>query len=110
LNATQQYFYTILVQNLGPAGSTNVVVTDDVPSAFYINEPITTTKGTCSNVGNLVTCNLGTLLCPCPTVAVQIIIPVKVSLLAVPGDATNTAILTVQNNANNNTNGTVETI
>ncbi len=56
--------YTIVVQNAGTAAAQNVVVTDALPSLSNGSMLITSNTsnvGTCSNNGNTVTCNIGTL-------------------------------------------------
>ncbi len=53
---------TILVDNLGPSSAQNVVLTDtNVSSGTFSFGTITTSAGTCSISGAVVTCNLGTL-------------------------------------------------
>jgi uncharacterized repeat protein (TIGR01451 family) len=50
--------YTVTVNNSGPDSAQNVVLTDDLPgSVVYISA--TPDQGTCSQVGGVVTCNLG---------------------------------------------------
>jgi uncharacterized repeat protein (TIGR01451 family) len=52
--------YVVTVRNNGPNSAPNVVITDTMPAGttFVSANP---TRGTCSNAGNLVTCNIGTL-------------------------------------------------
>jgi uncharacterized repeat protein (TIGR01451 family) len=52
--------YVVTVRNLGPNSAPNVVITDALPAGttFISASP---TKGSCSNAGNLVTCNIGNL-------------------------------------------------
>jgi uncharacterized repeat protein (TIGR01451 family) len=52
--------FTITVANAGPASASTVVVTDAVPANLtYVSS--SSTAGTCSAVGNTVTCQVGTL-------------------------------------------------
>ena len=52
--------YVVTVRNLGPNSAPNVVITDSLSAGttFVRADP---TRGSCSNVGNLVTCNIGNL-------------------------------------------------
>jgi len=52
--------YTLVVSNAGPANATNVTVTDTVPAGITVTG-VSTGAGSCSFVGNDVTCTLGTL-------------------------------------------------
>jgi uncharacterized repeat protein (TIGR01451 family) len=52
--------YTLTVANGGPADATGVVVTDTLPSSFILG-PVNPSQGSCGNVGNTVTCSLGTI-------------------------------------------------
>ena len=52
--------YTLDVKNNGPDTATNVVVVDKLPSSSaYVSA--TSSQGTCTRVGNIVTCNLGSM-------------------------------------------------
>ncbi|MBZ5689567.1 MAG: DUF11 domain-containing protein [Acidobacteriia bacterium] len=52
--------YSLAVTNNGPASATNVTVTDTLPSSVtYLSS--TSTLGTCSEAGGIVTCLLGTM-------------------------------------------------
>ncbi len=52
--------YSLAVTNNGPASATNVTVTDTLPSSVtYLSS--TSTVGTCSEAGGIVTCLLGTM-------------------------------------------------
>lgn len=52
--------YTIVVTNNGPATATTVTMTDTLPSTVtYLSS--TTTQGSCSEAGGIVTCLLGTM-------------------------------------------------
>lgn len=52
--------YVVTVRNNGPNSAPNVVITDTIPAGttFVSAYP---TRGSCSNAGNLVTCNIGNL-------------------------------------------------
>ncbi len=50
--------YTIDVANAGPTPATAVRVTDTLPSGITVIS-ITTSQGTCTRAGSIVTCNLG---------------------------------------------------
>lgn len=52
--------YVVTVRNNGPNSAPNVVITDTIPAGttFVSANP---TRGSCSNAGNLVTCNIGNL-------------------------------------------------
>ena len=52
--------YVVVVRNNGPNSAPNVVITDNLPAGttFVSASP---TQGSCSNAGNLVTCNIGNL-------------------------------------------------
>ena len=52
--------YTLTVMNDGPDDATGVTVTDTLPSSFTLGT-ITPSQGSCGNVGNTVTCDLGTI-------------------------------------------------
>jgi len=52
--------YTLTVANGGPADATGVVVTDTLPSSFTLDS-VNPSQGSCGNVGNTVTCDLGTI-------------------------------------------------
>ena len=79
--------YTLAVTNNGPATATNVTVTDTLPSTVtYLS--YTTTQGTCSWAGGVVTCLLGTMLDAGTA---------TISILTIPGQAgviSNTANVT----------------
>ena len=61
----QQLTYTITVVNTGGAKVSNVVLTDQVNGVGGIGAPpqlvLTSTRGSCNQNGNLVTCNAGTI-------------------------------------------------
>jgi len=61
-NVPSGYSYTMssVVSNLGAANATNVVYTATLPSGFAF-AAATTTKGSCTNAGGTVTCNIGNL-------------------------------------------------
>ena len=52
--------FTLQVRNNGPATSTNVVITDSLPSNLDFLAAVSTT-GSCDETGNVVTCELGDL-------------------------------------------------
>lgn len=52
--------YTLLVTNHGPSDATNVVVIDTLPSNVSVSS-ITASQGTCYQIGDVITCNLGDL-------------------------------------------------
>jgi endonuclease G, mitochondrial len=52
--------YGIVVKNYGPNSAPNVVITDVLPAGTTFVSAIPT-RGSCSRVGQVVTCNLGTL-------------------------------------------------
>ena len=52
--------FTLLVSNVGPATSTDVVVTDDLPLRLNFVS-VETDLGTCNESGDVVTCDLGDL-------------------------------------------------
>ena len=55
--------YTITVTNNGPSDAQNLTVTDSVPSPGFISiTGIVASAGACGNVGNDVTCTLGSLV------------------------------------------------
>src|SRR6266704_2476283 len=59
--AGSNLIYTLLVRNLGPSTTTNVVLTDPLPpGAAFVSA--TNSQGTCAQSNGIVTCNLGTLL------------------------------------------------
>ncbi len=53
-------YYNILVENDRPAGVTGVRVTDQLPSSVHF-QSVFTGQGTCTNIGDQVTCDLGSL-------------------------------------------------
>jgi uncharacterized repeat protein (TIGR01451 family) len=58
--AGQHVVFTLEVSNIGLATSTDVVVTDTLPSRLAFVAAVSTT-GACSETGNVVTCELGDL-------------------------------------------------
>ena len=57
--------YTIVVTNTGPSNASSPVVTDQLPPNFtFLDARISGGTGSCSAVGTLVTCNLGTIGAP----------------------------------------------
>jgi uncharacterized repeat protein (TIGR01451 family) len=51
--------YTITITNNGPLAATNVVVTDNLPSASDVDFTSATPSAGCMKAGNAVTCQLG---------------------------------------------------
>jgi uncharacterized repeat protein (TIGR01451 family) len=83
--------YTIKVTNSGPGAASDVVVTDKLPG--HVNFlSATASKGGCSEQGNKVTCNLGTLAADPYNVAATVTIKVKPTKA---GKLTNTATVAV---------------
>ncbi|MCH7801338.1 MAG: DUF11 domain-containing protein, partial [Chloroflexi bacterium] len=72
--------YTLTVTNIGPATSTNVVLTDNLPSSVSI-VATSTTQGTCSGIATL-TCNIGTLAVGASSTVTIVIIPTATGTLA----------------------------
>ncbi|WP_154723337.1 DUF7933 domain-containing protein [Ilumatobacter coccineus] len=61
--AGNQITYTLTVGNTGPSSAEATVVGDPLDPALTIVEPsITTTQGTCTAPGNVLTCDLGEIL------------------------------------------------
>src|ERR1041385_988979 len=56
----QPLTYTLVVTNRGPHTATLVNVTDTLPAAFVL-EAIAASQGSCSNLGGVVSCGLGSL-------------------------------------------------
>lgn len=57
---SQNVTYTLTVTNLGPSAGSSVTVTDALPAGFSFVSA-NASQGTCSNVGGIVTCSLGTI-------------------------------------------------
>jgi uncharacterized repeat protein (TIGR01451 family) len=57
---SQNLTYTLVVTNLGPSAASSVTITDALPAGVSVVSAFAT-SGTCTNVGGLVTCSLGTL-------------------------------------------------
>lgn len=56
----QAVSYLVTVTNAGPNEATDVVVTNDLPSNVSFTGA-SSSEGSCTNIGNLVICNLGTM-------------------------------------------------
>jgi uncharacterized repeat protein (TIGR01451 family) len=67
---SQNVTYTLTVTNLGPSVGSSVTVTDALPAGFNF-VAANASQGTCTNVGGLVTCAVGTISIG-STVTVQI--------------------------------------
>jgi uncharacterized repeat protein (TIGR01451 family) len=97
--------YTIEVQNKGPNGATNVIVTDTLPSGTSFVSA-TPTQGSCTTpaIGSTgtVTCNLGAMASPPSGVSISLVVNVTASAgSAVTNTATVTGNVTDPNLANN---------
>ena len=81
------FSYTLAVTNNGPADALNVVVTDTLPAGVgYVSGSVNAPRGSCSESGGTVTCNMGKIN---NTGAVTATI--EVTAPAVEGTITNTA-------------------
>ncbi len=107
--------YTASVANNGPATATDVVVTDTLPTSLEVSSaycdvgacqsPITTSLGSCTVSGQIVTCNLGTMA---PGATATVNIPVQVLASgSIANTASVTATQTDPNPANNSSTVTV---
>ena len=98
--------YTLTVTNNGPASATNVISTDSLPSVVtYLSS--TTTQGSCSEAGGIVTCLLGTLASTATATINILTVPQQ------PGVVSNTATVTADQtdpNTSNNSSTQTETI
>ena len=70
-----QFTYTITVTNQGSSIANDVLLNDPLPSQVSFNS-VTSTQGTCSGVGNTVSCNLGSLDAG-ETATVEVIVTVQ---------------------------------
>ena len=111
-NPGQSFFYTLTVNNAGPANATNLVVSDTVPSQYTVTS-VTSPTGACGNVGNVVTCNLAAFASGAAAWVITVNVTVKAT--TVGGTYVNTATVsateadpTPANNTVNN-NNTVRT-
>src|SRR5687767_2444162 len=98
--------FTITVANAGPASASTVVVTDALPANLtYVSS--SSTVGTCSAIGNTVTCQVGTL-----AAGANAVITINATANAA-GAANNTATVTsatADPNAANNTGAVTVTV
>jgi uncharacterized repeat protein (TIGR01451 family) len=98
--------YSLAVTNNGPASATNVTVTDTLPSSVtYLSS--TSTVGTCSEAGGIVTCLLGTMANAATATITILTIPGQ------PGVISNTATVTADQTdpiLTNNTSTQNETV
>ena len=112
IGSTQVYYYTIRVFNSGPSTALNGVLRDVVPAPFVVQEPVTTTRGSCSinaTNRNSIVCDFGELPFP---IEVVVIVPFTVPVTATVPNVANTAYVfstTPDRNPDNN-NSTFETI
>jgi uncharacterized repeat protein (TIGR01451 family) len=91
--------YSLAVTNNGPASATNVTVTDTLPSTVtYLSS--TSTVGTCSEAGGIVTCLLGTMANAGTATITVLTIPGQ------PGVISNTATVTADQTDPNLANNT----
>src|SRR4029077_4292204 len=91
--------YSLAVTNNGPASATNVTVTDTLPSSVtYLSS--TSTVGTCSEAGGIVTCLLGTMANAGTATITILTIPGQ------PGVISNTATITADQTDPNLANNT----
>jgi len=95
--------YTIGVSNAGPQPATNVTVTDTLPTGVTVLAT-TPSQGSCSQAGNIVTCNLGAVAVS-GTASISIAVQTTTS-----GTKVNSASVTASegdpNGANNSANTT----
>ncbi|HEX3820228.1 MAG TPA: C25 family cysteine peptidase [Candidatus Sulfotelmatobacter sp.] len=99
--------YTLTVTNNGPASATTVTVQDTLPSTVTYLPPSTSTQGTCSEAGGVVTCQIGTMANGA-TVTVTIL-----TQPGQPGMISNTATVTADQtdpNPSNNSSTWIETV
>lgn len=104
LGSGQNINYTIIVNNDGPSSATGVVLTNTLPAGVDFVS-VTTTSGSCSHSGGVVTCNLGNVS---DTATINII-----ARPTVPGTFTNTVSVTGNEqdpNTNDNTASTTTTV
>jgi uncharacterized repeat protein (TIGR01451 family) len=91
--------YSLAVTNNGPASATNVTVTDTLPSSVtYLAS--TSTLGTCSEAGGIVTCLLGTMANAATATITVLTLPGQ------PGVISNTAAVTADQTDPNLANNT----
>ena len=91
--------YTIVVTNNGPSTATNVSVADTLPSGLTFTSA-TSTVGTVTNVGNVITGSIGTLA-PAATATITVIAAVSSNAT---GTLTNTATVTATETESNSSN------
>jgi uncharacterized repeat protein (TIGR01451 family) len=91
--------YTITVSNNGPETATGVILTDTLPSSVtYVSA--TSTLGSCSESGNTVTCNIGTLSNGASATVTIVVTPITA------GTITNNATVTCNETDSNPSNNT----
>ena len=89
VSPNQSFNYTLVVTNLGPTAASSVSVSDNVPSQFTVSGTPTASAGSCSNVGNAVSCSLASLS-PTGSNTWTITIPVTVNANTASGTYSNT--------------------
>ena len=101
-----QLTYTLRVANSNASRAAGVVLTDMLPVSVTVSS-VTTTRGSCTRLGNLVTCSLGNLPKNKSATVTISVIPTTT------GTITNTATATTTNgdsNPDNNTGITLTTV
>jgi uncharacterized repeat protein (TIGR01451 family) len=84
VNVGGQLTYTLSARNNGPSPATQVVITDSLPaSVTYVSS--TSTQGTCSASGQVVTCAVGTMPVGATVTVTIVVRPLQ------PGTITNVA-------------------
>lgn len=58
----ENFTYTITVTNIGPGMATGVMINDPLPAEVGFVSFGTISQGTCNEAGNVITCDIGTLL------------------------------------------------
>ena len=101
VNVGEPLFYELNVANFGPDTAVNAIVEDNLPSN---TEFLFTISGSCSNIGQTVTCDLGDLDPGELTVIEFAVCPVA------PGTATNTATANSDTSDPDNSNNTATEI
>jgi len=111
--AAGEQVYSSTVTNNGPAIAHNVVWTDQLPSSLVIvnsgqgtcTSPVTTTMGSCTVSGNLVTCDLGTMAAGATA---TITVPVETETIGTISNTVNVKAKEPDSDLANNTASTTE--